>query len=67
MGRQSVAWDHTCSIMATIINRGRKSNMVRPNQLHPMRRKQVSNFDGETMREISAALKAREASQEGGG
>ncbi len=69
VGRQSVAWDHTCSIMSAIINRGRKSHLVRPNQLHPMRRKQVSNFDSETIREYSAALKAREeakANQEGG-
>jgi hypothetical protein len=47
--------------MATIINRGRKSNLIKPQQLHPIKRaKRQSNFDPETIREYSAILKARE-------
>jgi len=64
-GRQSAQWDHTCSVMATIINvnRGKNKPLIRPNQLHPMMAKRSGGglpFDPETVRAISAALKARE-------
>ena len=66
-GRQKTEWDHTCSVIATLMNanRGRNQPPVRPQQLHPLRRQNAGmHFDPETVRAISDSLKAREANRD---
>lgn len=67
-GKQKALWDHTCSTIATLmnVNRGRNQPLVKPHQLHPMRKSQGGmSFDAETVRAISGALKQREAAGQG--